>query len=146
MARELITVEVENQVFGLDIMAVREIRAWSPTTRLPSVPSFVNGVINLRGTVLPVVNLAARLGWDPCEPTARHVIVVTEFEGRQCGWIVDAVSDIVSAPDGGLQSPPATVRSAVVNFLEGMLTSEERMIMVLSLKALAFDTVMAEAA
>lgn len=139
MASELITFEVEKQRFGIDIMAVREIRAWTPTTRLPSVPSYVDGVINLRGTVLPVVNLAARLGWPGCEPTPRHVIVVTEFEGRMCGWIVDAVSDIIAVPEEGLQSPPATAESDVLPFLHGMVANESCMIMVLSLQALSLD-------
>ena len=76
MLRELITFEVEGQVFGLDIMAIREIRAWSPTTRLPRVPSYVAGVVNLRGTVLPVIDLAARLGWRATEPTPRHASVL----------------------------------------------------------------------
>lgn len=75
MLRELITFEVEGQVFGLDIMAIREIRAWSPTTRLPRVPSYVAGVVNLRGTVLPVVDLAARLGWRATEATDRKSVV-----------------------------------------------------------------------
>jgi hypothetical protein len=70
MHRELITFEVGGQVFGIDIMAIREIRAWSPTTRLPRVPHYVSGVVNLRGTVLPVIDLAARLGWESTEPTS----------------------------------------------------------------------------
>ena len=139
MARELITFEVEQQRFGIDIMAVREIRAWSPTTRLPSVPSYVAGVVNLRGTVLPVVNLAARLGWPASDPTQRHVIVVTEFEGRMCGWIVDAVSDIIAVPEDGLQSAPASADSDVLPFLEGMVANSERMVMVLDLRSLSFD-------
>jgi purine-binding chemotaxis protein CheW len=89
MIRELITFEVEGQVFGLDIMAIREIRAWTPTTRLPRVPHYVAGVVNLRGTVLPVVDLAARLGWRATEPTPRHAIIVTQLGTQIGGWIVD---------------------------------------------------------
>ena len=73
MQRELITFEVEGQLFGLDIMSIREIRAWTPTTRLPRVPHYMAGVVNLRGTVLPVINLAARLGWKPTEATMYSV-------------------------------------------------------------------------
>ena len=68
MARQLITFQLGAQSFGLDILVIREIRAWSPTTRLPHVPSYVAGVVNLRGTVLPVVDLAARLGWERVDP------------------------------------------------------------------------------
>ena len=61
-------------------MAVREIRGYTPATALPQAPSFVRGVINLRGAVLPIVDLAARLGFPPAEPTARHVIMVVNIE------------------------------------------------------------------
>ena len=60
--RELITFEVAGQLFGLDIAAIREIRAWSPVTKMPGVPHYVAGVANLRGSILPVIDLAARLG------------------------------------------------------------------------------------
>ena len=102
MQRELITFEVGGQVFGLDIMAIREIRAWTPVTRLPRVPHYVAGVVNLRGTVLPVIDLAARLGWEPTEPTPRHAIIVTHLGGQASGLIVESVSDIVT-----IQPPPA---------------------------------------
>jgi purine-binding chemotaxis protein CheW len=66
-----------------------------PTTRLPRVPHYVAGVVNLRGSVLPVIDLAARLGWEATEPTPRHAIIVVQ--GAQvCGLIVDSVSDIVT--------------------------------------------------
>ena len=77
MARQLITFHLGTQSFGLDIMAIREILAWSPTTRLPHVPHYVAGVVNLRGTVLPVIDLAARLGWEPTSPNdLRHVLLI----------------------------------------------------------------------
>ena len=87
MPRELITFEVEGQLFGLDVMAIREIRAWTPVTRLPGVPHYVSGVVNLRGTVLPVVDLAARLGWPTTEATPRHAIIVTQSGGQVRGLI-----------------------------------------------------------
>ena len=62
MRHELITFGIESQLFGIDIMTIREIRAWSPVTRLPRVPEYVAGVVNLRGTVLPVIDLSVRLG------------------------------------------------------------------------------------
>lgn len=146
MHRELITFEVEDQVFGLDIMAIREIRAWTPVTRLPRVPSYVAGVVNLRGTVLPVLDLAARLGWKETEATARHVIIVTQLENQATGLIVDAVSDIVTISEDALQPPPATTSDSVVQFLEGLAAIDDRMIMVLNLAALKADDVVAEAA
>lgn len=146
MTCQLITFEVESQVFGIDIMAIREIRAWTPTTRLPHVPHYVAGVVNLRGTVLPVVDLAARLGWRPAEPTARHVIIVTQVEGQFRGLIVDSVSDIVTVDTADLQPPPATSNDAVVPFLQGLAAIEDRMVMVLDLATLSEGVAMAEAA
>ncbi|CAM4156682.1 Purine-binding chemotaxis protein CheW [Novosphingobium lubricantis] len=147
MLRELITFEVEGQVFGLDIMAIREIRAWSPTTRLPRVPSYVAGVVNLRGTVLPVIDLAARLGWRPTEASPRHAIIVTQQGAQISGWIVDSVSDIVTLDSADLQPPPPTAAGdTVVPFLEGLAAIEDRMVMVLNLAALSDGGQIAEAA
>lgn len=146
MARELITFEVENQLFGIDIMAIREIRAWSPVTRLPSVPHYVAGVVNLRGTVLPVIDLAARLGWPGTEATPRHAIIVTQTAGQTRGLIVDSVSDIVTIADDALQPPPVAAGDAVVGYLEGLAPCEDRMIMVLDLKSLTADEAELQAA
>ena len=146
MARQLITFHLGNQSFGLDIMAIREIRAWSPTTRLPHVPHYVVGVVNLRGTVLPVIDLAARLGWEAVSPTDRHVIIVAQINGQLRGLIVDAVSDIVTAQDEDIQPPPATGADAVVPYLEGLVAQEDRMVMVLDLPGLTSDAELPEAA
>ena len=147
MIRELITFEVEGQVFGLDIMSIREIRAWTPTTRLPRVPHYVAGVVNLRGTVLPVVDLAARLGWRATEPTPRHAIIVTQLGQQVGGWIVDSVSDIVTIPDQTRQAPPPGVgNDSVVPFLEGLAAIEDKMVMVLNLVALSDGAQLAAAA
>ena len=147
MIRELITFEVEGQVFCLDIMSIREIRAWTPTTRLPRVPAYVAGVVNLRGTILPVIDLAARLGWRATEPTPRHAIIVTQLGAQVGGWIVDSVSDIVTVPDQALQPPPpGTGNDSVVPFLEGLAAIEDHMVMVLNLVALTGGVQLAEAA
>ena len=146
MARQLITFHLGSQSFGLDIMAIREIRAWSPTTRLPHVPHYVAGVVNLRGTVLPVIDLAARLGWEPTTPTDRHVIIVAQIAGQLRGLIVDAVSDIVTAQEEDIQPPPATSTDGVVPYLEGLVAQEDRMVMVLDLPGLTSDAELPEAA
>ncbi len=136
MKIELITCEVAGQLFGLDIMAVREIRAWTPATPLPQVPDFVAGVVNLRGTVLPVVDLAARLGWAATEASPRHAIIVVQLGGKTMGLIVDSVSDIVTLPKDSLQQPPASGEEDVVRFLQGLAALGDRMVMVLDLNQL----------
>ncbi len=139
MRHELITFGIASQRFGIDIMTVREIRAWSPVTRLPRVPDYVAGVVNLRGAVLPVVDLAARLGWMPTEATPRNPIIVIEHEGQLRGLIVHDVADIVSIEAGSLQNPDAIGQEAITHFLEGIAPLGEEMVMVLNLARLMAD-------
>lgn len=137
MQHELITFGVASQRFGIDIMMVREIRAWSPVNRLPGVPDYVMGVVNLRGTVLPVIDLAARLGWAPTDATPRNPIIVIEHEGQMRGLIVHDVADIVSIEAGTLQQPDAMGHENVTSFLQGVAQIGDDMVMVLDLARLA---------
>jgi purine-binding chemotaxis protein CheW len=146
MQREFITFEIAGQIFGLDIMAIREIRAWTPATRLPHVPHYVAGVVNLRGTVLPVVDLAARLGWQATEPTPRHAIIVTQVNGQARGLIVDSVSDIVTISQDDLQPPLAPTGDAIVPYLEGLVAVDDQMVMVLNLASITDDDLQSIAA
>jgi|SRR6185369_8225697 purine-binding chemotaxis protein CheW len=138
MIRQLITFQIGEQYLGVDIMAIREIRAWSPTTLLPKVPQHVRGVVNLRGTVLPVIDLSSRLGWGLIEPTQRHVIIVVRIADQLQGLIVDAVNDIVTINGEDLQPPP-NMGDGSFGFLEGLVSVDDRMVMVLSLEALGLD-------
>ena len=146
MQRELITFEVNSQIFALDIMDVREIRAWSPVTRLPHVPPYIAGVVNLRGTVLAVIDLAARLGWEPTSATSRHAIIVVQNGEHSGGLIVDSVSDIVTIPADSLQPVPSTTGDSIAPFLEGLTAIDDRMVMVIDLAALAPSSHQAQAA
>lgn len=136
MRYELITFGISGQLFGLDIMAIREIRAWSPVTRLPRVPDHVAGVVNLRGAVLPVIDLSVRLGWPPTEATPRNPIIVTEYHGQSRGLIVHDVNDIVSIEAGTLQQPAAGAADAISHYLEGVAPLDDQMVMVLDLARL----------
>lgn len=136
MRYELITFGIAGQLFGIDIMAIREIRAWSPVTRLPRVPDYVAGVVNLRGAVLPVIDLSLRLGWPPTETTPRNPIIVTMIEGQSRGLIVHDVNDIVSINSGDLQQPDTIVQDHITHFLEGVAPIGDDMVMVLDLKRL----------
>lgn len=140
MSNQLITFQIGEQYLGVDIMAIREIRAWSPSTLLPHVPDYVRGVINLRGNVLPVIDLAARLGWGLTEPTGRHVIIVVRIAEQLHGLIVDAVNDIVTVNEDAMQAPPSLSTDSASAFLKGLVAVEDRMVMVLSLDNLAAET------
>lgn len=132
--REYITFRVANQEFCIDIMAVREIRGWSSATTVPHAPSFVRGVINLRGVVLPIVDLAERLGFPPSEPTARHVIIVVRVGRQSIGLVVDAVSDIIAASPENIQPTPDIASEMARGFVRGLLVLDERMISLLVLE------------
>src|SRR3546814_12683658 len=126
MSSQLITFQIGEQFLGVDIMAIREIRAWSPTTLLPHVPDYVRGVINLRGNVLPVIDLAARLGWGLTEPTGRHVIIVVRIDEQLHGLIVDAVNAIVTVDDEAMQAPPSLSTDSASAFLKGQIGRASR--------------------
>lgn len=136
MHKELITFRISDQMFGVDIMAIREIRAWTPLTRLPRVPAYVAGVVNLRGAVLPVIDLSVRLGWPETAATPRNPIIVTEFGGQLRGLIVHDVNDIISIDIATLQRPDAVTNDEISNYLEGVAPLDDEMVMVLDLARL----------
>jgi purine-binding chemotaxis protein CheW len=136
MTRQLITFQIDDKLLGVDIMAVREIRVWTPTTKIPHAPAYVRGVVNLRGTVLPVIDLSSRLGWGDTEASARHVIIVMEIGHQLHGLIVDSVNDIVLIDEATMQPPPDLGDPLVPFFIEGLATVDDHMAMVLDLKSL----------
>src|ERR1700754_4944108 len=118
--RQFITFRSGEQEFGADIMAIREIRGWTETTPLPHAPDFVRGVINLRGVVLPVVDLKARLGRGCTDANPKHVIIVVKSGDRTLGLLVDAVSDILTATAADIQPTPELARDSGSSFVEGI--------------------------
>jgi purine-binding chemotaxis protein CheW len=131
-ARELIAFAVGKQEFCIDVMSVREIRGWTPATVLPHSQSFVRGVINLRGAVLPIVDLAVRLGFPPAEVMGRHVIIVVQVGSQFVGLLVDAVSDILSVSESEVLPPPDVASDMAKRFVCGLLAMEGRMLSILS--------------
>ena len=132
--RELIAFRIGEQEFCVDIMSVREIRGWAPVTPLPHSPGFLRGVLNLRGAVLPIVDLAERLGLAATDPSARHVIIVAQVKHQVVGLLVDAVSDILTITDGTIQPPPEVASGRVRTFVQGLLAIEGRMVSLISLE------------
>ncbi len=136
MTSEYIAFRLGQQNFCIDIMAVREIRGWAPATPLPHAPDFIKGVINLRGAVLPVVDLAARLGLPPREPSARHAVIVVQHGGQVVGLLVDAVSNILTLSPDAVQSPPEVASDLSRAFVKGMVAIDKEVISVLILRNL----------
>lgn len=133
LGRELISFRIGPQEFCVDIMSIREIRGWTPATALPHAPGYVRGVINLRGAVLPIVDLSIRLGLGAADPTARHVIIVAQVENQILGLLVDAVSDILTVTDDMIQPTPDVASDAVRTFVRGLLAIDGRMVSFISL-------------
>ena len=133
--RELVSFRVGGQDFCVDIMSVREIRGWTPATVLPHAPSYILGVSNLRGAVVPIVDLAARMGLDPIKPDARHVIVICVVDNQTVGFLVDAVSDILSVKHSLIQPTPAVSSDVTRAFFEGVIAIDQRMLRLIDIEA-----------
>lgn len=142
---ELIAFRIGDQEFCIDIMTVREIRGWTPATSLPHSPGHVLGVINLRGVVLPIMDMSLRLGMEPTDPSQRHVIIVSQIGSQYVGLLVDAVSDILAVPASDIQPTPEVSGEINRDFSQGMIPIEDRMVCLIQLNAL-FGTIESEAA
>jgi purine-binding chemotaxis protein CheW len=132
---ELLTFQVGKQEYAIDIMSVREIRGWSQATPLPHAPEFVRGVINLRGTVLTIVDLADRLGMGRTEAGERNVIIVVHTGKETVGLLVDAVSDILAINKSDLQTPPEMSADNNQTYVSALMIADDRMIRILALAA-----------
>src|SRR5438128_2316938 len=88
---QFISFTIGDESYGVDIMAVREIKVWSEITRLPEQPNFVRGVLNLRGAIVPIVDLRCRFGQGMTEATVLHVVIIVQIEGQLVGLLADRV-------------------------------------------------------
>ncbi len=109
---EIIAFRLHSQEFCVRTTSIREIRGWAPVTPLPHAPYEVIGVMNLRGTVIPIVDLAVKLGMNNTEVNERSAIVVADINGMTVGLLVDRVSDIMTIPASRLQPVPAAAGSS----------------------------------
>ena len=134
--RELISFLIGTQEFCVDIMAVREIRGWSQATPLPHAPDFVQGMINLRGVVLPIIDMSARLGIAAGDVANRRVIIVVWIGSRMIGLLVDAVCDILTVGDDLLQPTPEVSNETIGKYVSAVLTVDERMVCLIALEHL----------
>lgn len=133
---ELISFEIAGQEFCIDTQAVREIRGWTVPTRMPNAPPYVLGVINLRGVVMPVMDLRARLGLGETTPGSRHVYIVVQHDDRVVGLMVDAVQETFSVDPDMLQAPPAMDYGERGPLVDAILPIDGRMLARLVLGAL----------
>lgn len=131
---EVVSVSIGSSLFAIDIMSVREIRGWSQSTPLPHAPAYVRGMINLRGSILPVIDLGALLGFGESELKSSSVVVVVQIDERQVGLVVDAVCDIISLKADEIHPPPEVGSGAVRDCIRGVISSEEGIVCLLTLE------------
>ena len=117
---EIVSFMIRDQAYCLEIEHVLEIRGWTKTTALPHAPSYVLGLMNLRGTVLPVVDLSARLGLGATQPESRHVIIIAIVNDKTAGFLVDTVSDIAMVSESDLQATPNVSSEQTSRFIQGI--------------------------
>jgi purine-binding chemotaxis protein CheW len=130
---QFISFAIGNDQYGVDIMAVREIKGWSDITHLPKQPEYVRGVLNLRGAIVPIVDLRCRFGQGLTETTPLHIVIIVQIGGRQVGLIGDRVLDIVSVAASEIQKVPRTGHGAQTDFLCGLVTHDNVMIALIDL-------------
>ncbi|SHE23473.1 chemotaxis protein CheW [methanotrophic endosymbiont of Bathymodiolus puteoserpentis (Logatchev)] len=126
--------------YGVDILSVQEIRSWEPVSRIPNVPSYEKGVVNLRGAIVPIIDLRERFNLEHSEYTNLTVVVVlqTILQGRSrtMGLVVDSVSDVNNIDLQSIQSAPDFGTKVSTEFISGLALVEERMLILLDVKKL----------
>lgn len=131
---QLVAFILEGEEFAVDIQQVREVLKMTQVTPLPQSADFIEGVINLRGEVIPVVDLRKRFELSAGERTDQTRIIIVEIEENEVGLIVDSVSEVLRIPEKNIQPPPATVAGTRTDLIEGVGKLDERLIIILRLE------------
>jgi purine-binding chemotaxis protein CheW len=130
---QFVSFAIGDDQYGVDIMAVREIKGWSEITHLPKQPDYVRGVLNLRGVIVPIVDLRCRFDQGFTEATPLHVVIIVQIASRQVGLLADRVLDIVSFEPSQIQPVPKVAQSGRADFLSGLVTIENVMLALIDL-------------
>lgn len=130
---QVVVLELAGEAYGVEIGRVQEIIRMQPITSVPNGPAFVEGVTNLRGRVIPVLDLRQRFGLVASEPTRRSRIVVAELGEHTVGLVVDGVSEVLRVSAEAVEPPSSLVVSADSAFLRGVAKIDERLVLLLDL-------------
>lgn len=134
MSRQYLTFVLGAETYGVDILAVQEIKGAAAITPIPNTPPFVRGVMNLRGAILPVVDLRSKFGMPPASEDVFTVIVVMTVGTRTIGVLVDAVSDVLGIPAAAVQPPPDFGANDAIRCVSGVAMAGDRMVLVLDIE------------
>ena len=139
-ASQCLTFKLADEEYGVDIMKVQEIRSWEPATSIPNTPDFIIGVINLRGNVVPVIDLRIHFNLDKVEYGGSTVVVVVkvEHEGNEriVGVVVDAVSEVYQISEEMMRETPELGGAISTEFIKGLVTIDEKMVIYLDIDLL----------
>lgn len=142
---EFVTLVAGGQNFCIEITQIREIRRWTPVTILPHSPDHVLGVINLRGAVIPIIDLAAKLGFAKIQPTERHVIIIAAIEERIVGLLVESVSEILGVSSDMVRETPRGPEDTTTRSILGIIPVDDDMTKIIGLNALLSNPTQAAA-
>lgn len=145
---QYLTFVMDDEEYGVDILSVQEIRGWDKPTKIPNSPNYLKGVINLRGTIVPIVDLRLKFDLEQVEYTPVTVVIVLklEFDGgdRTVGIVVDAVSDVYSIAEDDIRPSPNISQSVNSSFIRGLANIKEKMVIILELSRLLDEQELAQ--
>lgn len=134
---QYLTFIMDNEEYGVDILRVQEIKGWDSVTPIPNTPPYIKGVINLRGTIVPIIDLRMRFGLSNISYGTTTVVIVLKVKGhkhdRVMGVVVDAVSDVYNVAENQMKPPPDFGAAAHIEFVKGLATVGEKMVIVLDI-------------
>jgi purine-binding chemotaxis protein CheW len=137
---QFLTFIMADEEYGVDILSVKEIRNWDSATPIPKAPDHVRGVINLRGTIVPIIDLRQCFGMEAIEYGPLTVVLVLQIESergrRELGIVVDAVSDVYSLDEGQIKPTPEMGDKIDTNFIKGLASIEDKMVILLNIDRL----------
>ncbi|MAY14439.1 MAG: chemotaxis protein CheW [Oceanospirillaceae bacterium] len=133
--QQYLTFIMSDEEYGVDILAVQEIRGWEESTLIPNAPDYIRGVINLRGTIVPIMDLRIRFGLKRIEYSPVTVVIILKVERengeRVMGIVVDAVSDVYTIADASTRKPPELTEDKNSGFIKGLVNVNEKMVILL---------------
>ena len=135
-ASEYLTFRLGAEEYGIDILRVQEIRSYEEPTRIANAPHFIKGVVNLRGVIVPVVDLRIKLGCEKVEYNGFTVVIVLNVHGRVVGAVVDSVSDVMELAAEEIKPSPEMGHSVDAGFITGIASVGERMLILMDIQAL----------
>ena len=135
-AREYLTFRLGDEEYGIDILKVQEIRGYEQPTRIANAPEFIKGVVNLRGTIVPVIDLRLKLRLDEARYDAFTVMIVLNVEDRVVGIVVDSVSDVIPLNAEQIRPTPEFGAAVDTRFISGIGTQDDRMLILLDIETL----------